>query len=274
MNAVVRPIHLPGAAALDVLRRRAQATLSAWAQEWVSGWANDSQAAVHVRTVADEEAQSGHEYSAVRTEAGCMWFRCGPANRLSFGRAVVGAELMPRSACADDWIAGVVDCAMEARDRALCSALLGTPLSEPLPPAPGVLPKCVRAFGAGAVQFLCDELALDAIVDRAVWRNVPPTQREDAHRLPKVTPLERATQRAKVRLEVILGSVAVELPTLLDLRRGDVLRLPQRLDQGIAVLCEGKPLARAALGETQGRKAVQILAEPPALPRTNSPEGQ
>jgi flagellar motor switch protein FliM len=50
----------------------------------------------------------------------------------------------------------------------------------------------------------------------------------------------------------------------MDLRCGDVLRLPQRLDQGIAVLCEGKMLAHALLGETQGRKSVQLFADLPS----------
>lgn len=82
-----------------------------------------------------------------------------------------------------------------------------------------------------------------------------------ASSLVTLTPLDRAVQRTRVALDIMLGSVEVELPKLLDLRCGDVLRLPQRLDQRIAVLCAGRPLARAVLGETQGRKCVQLLAD-------------
>jgi flagellar motor switch protein FliM len=81
--------------------------------------------------------------------------------------------------------------------------------------------------------------------------------------LPKQTALDQAAARARMRLDAMLGSVEVELPKLLDLRCGDVLRLPLRLDQRICVLCEGIPLAHAALGETQGRKGMQVIARHP-----------
>ena len=260
MNAIERPIHLPGTAALDSLRQRAQAAFDAWAREWVSGRVADGQrtAELSVCALAGERSHA-HEYEAVRSEAGCMWFRCSAADYLNFGSAVAGAELMPGSAYVDDWIADVIDCARNARNRALCSALLGTPVVNALPPSLIALPANLFAFGSGAVQLSCDALGLHVIADSAIWRSVPPSERAPAHRRAKLMPLDRAARRAKAKLDVMLGSVEVELPKLLDLRCGDVLRLPQRLDQGIAVLCEGKPLARAALGETHGRKCVQMI---------------
>lgn len=260
MNAAARPIYVPGAAAFDSLQQRAQAALDAWSREWVSGCASGAQpvATLQVCAASDRARPQPHEYyDAVRTETGCMWFRCSAADRLSFAGAVVGAELMRGSAYADDWIAAVADGAWDTRNRALCSALLGAPVSDALTAS---VSASLFAFGSGAVRLSCDMLGLHAIADSVIWRSVPPTKRAVAHRLPKLTPLDRAAQRAMAPLDIMLGSVEVELPKLLDLRCGDVLRLPQRLDQGIAVLCDSKPLARAVLGETQGRKCVQVFS--------------
>lgn len=264
MNTAVRPIHISSDAAVDVLRQRGQAALDGWAREWVSGWTSDGQRAskVQVRAVTDGAGVQSYEFEALRTEAGCIWFSCSPVDRLSFGRAVVGAELMRGSRCADDWIAGLIDCARDARNRALCSGLLGMRPIEALPAGACVVPPELFVFGSGAIQLSCDALGLYAIADSAVWRSVPPV-RTRSQPLPKLAPLDQAASRARMRLDVMLGSVEVELPKLLDLRCGDVLRLPQRLDQEVAVLCEGKPLAHAALGETQGCKAIQVIARHP-----------
>jgi hypothetical protein len=124
------------------------------------------------------------------------------------------------------------------------------------------LPENLRDFGSGAVQLSCEALGLFAIADRAVWRSVPPSERAAVAR-PALTPVDRAASRAAVRLDVMLGSVEVELPKVLDLREGDILRLPQRLDQPLAVVCAGKPLAHAVLGEVHGRRGAQLVAGRP-----------
>lgn len=261
MSAAVRPIHVPGATARESLRQRAQAALDAWARDWVSGHASGAQAtpALHVCPVHEGDRSRDRErYDALCTQTGVIWFRCTHDDRFSFDTAVAGAGLLADCSYADEWIAGVTDDAWDARNHALCSALLGSPIRDAVttPPSAGLL-----AFGSGAVELSCAALGLHAIADSAVWRSVPPSERAAASSLVTLTPLDRAVQRARVALDIMLGSVEVELPKLLDLRCGDVLRLPQRLDQRIAVLCAGKPLARAVLGETQGRKCVQLLAD-------------
>jgi len=272
VNATVRPIHLPGAAALELLRARAQAALDGWAAEWVVGWGGDAlQAdALQLRVAPTEAVQSVPlGFEALCAEAGCIWFGCGAADRSELGRAVVGAELMPGAVCADDWIADAVDRAWEARNRALCTALLGAPSSEAWPASPTALPAQLFAVGSGAVQLSCDAIGLQAIADGGVWQAMPPGERSSAQRLPAPAALSQAARRATARLEVVLGSVELELPKLLDLRCGDVLRLPQRLDEQLAVLCDGKPLAHAMLGEAQGRKCVQLFSLPHPDPRND-----
>lgn len=196
-----------------------------------------------------------------------MWIRRSVTDYLNLGRCVVGPELMPRAICGDDWIAGVVDSAWDARNSALCSTLLGAPST--VLRAPEVeLPEALFAFGSGAVQLSCDILGLHAIADKAVWRALPVVPRAPAQSLPSLAPLDQATQRAVVRLDVVVGDVEVDLPNLLDLHCGDVLRLPQRLDEGMTVLLEGKPLARAVLGRMQDRMCVQVFANhQPEAPR-------
>jgi flagellar motor switch/type III secretory pathway protein FliN len=260
VSAPVRPIHLPGAKALASVRQRTQTALVAWARQWVSGWQESDQRITALQVSAAEGvAQSpADEYEALRSATGCVWFRRAAGDRVSLSRAVVGTELMSRTACVDDWIAGIADQAWGTRNRALCLELLGAPVGTATPASESELPASLFAFGSGAVQLSCEPLGLLAIVDSAVWLSVPPMERT-THPLPKLAPLEQAAQRAAVRLEVVLGNVEVELGHVLDLRCGDVLRLQQQLDQSMAVLCEGKPLARAVLGESQGRKSVRIV---------------
>lgn len=256
----MRPIILPGAAALEWLRSRAQSALDAWAREWVVGYESRLGTALRVEAIDGAHRSDIREYEVARTDAGCMWFRVSRADRLDLSCAVVGHELMPRSACADDWIAGVVDGAWLALTRELTTALLlGAPVPSKWPPQLTALPAAALATGAGSVLISCESLGLHAVADSNLWRSVPPTQRDVTQRLPGLTAVDRAIRNARARLEVMLGSTEVELPKLVDLRCGDVLRLPQRLDQGLAVLCEGRPLAQASLGQAQGRVCVQIV---------------
>ncbi|HEY5760120.1 MAG TPA: FliM/FliN family flagellar motor C-terminal domain-containing protein [Steroidobacter sp.] len=259
MSGAVRPIILPGAAALEWLRLRAQSALDAWAREWVVAHGSRLDGALRVEAIDCTHRTNIHEYEVVCTDAGCMWFRAGRADRLDLGCAVVGHQLMPRSTCADDWIAGVVDGARHALTRELTTALLGAPMPGKWPPHLTALPAAALATGTGSVLICCEGLGLHAVADGSVWRSVPPTRRDVSQRLPALTAVDRAIRKARARLDVMLGSTEVELPKLVDLRCGDVLRLPQRLDQSLAVLCEGQPLAQAALGQAQGRICVQIV---------------
>jgi len=253
MKGAVRPIHLPGAAALESLRQRAQAALDAWAREWISPWTSgDHIATLQICSAVAATETNANEYEVVRAAAGAIWFRSGVNDISTFGHAII---------CADEWIADVVDAAWAARNRALCTALVGVPVSKDgRSTSLNALPANLFEFGSGAVQLSCDSLGLYAIVDDAVWRDTPPGERAVAQRRPKVTPVDKAALRAQVRLDVMLGSVEVELPKLLELRRDDVLRLPRQLNEGLTLLCAGKPLARVALGEQQGRKCVQIVS--------------
>jgi hypothetical protein len=258
MSAPVRPIYVPGEAARESVRQRAQAALDAWLREWVSGHYDGPHPRLTLQACSRGEREHAYEYSDVlRTKAGCIWFRRNTADRLNFGGAVVGATLMSGAAFVDDWMRAIADQGWDERNRMLCAALLGVPETDS---AAIPLPTELLAFGSGAVQVSCDAVGLHAIADRGVWRSVPPSERMPSRPRAALTPLERAAQRSRLRVDAMLGSVEVDLPKLLDLQCGDVLRLPQRLDRGITLQCADAPFARAVLGEQQQRKCVQLTA--------------
>ncbi len=259
MSMAVRPIHIPGKAALDWLRQQSLAALDDWGREWLSAWTPGDvrMQSLTISGIGDRVRPPLREYEAVSGGSGSLWVRRSAADLSSFGRIVLGAELMPRLSCVDDWVAETADHAWNARNRALCASLLGAATTQL--GASSELPADLFAFGSGAVVISCDALGLHAIADKNIWSSVPPGTRAAGRSPPMLTPVEQATRNKALRLDVMLGSVEVELPKLLDLRTGDVVRLPQRLDEGITVLCEGQPLAQATLGATQGYKGVQLF---------------
>lgn len=272
MSAPVRHLFVQGLGAFQWLRRRVHASLDAWAGEWVSEWASDIKRleCLHVVPIDQDLMARQGEYQMVRTAAGRMWFRQSPDDRLQCSRAVVGSDLMLRIASADEWTRDITDHARSVRNEALCASLMDAPILQGPPASTGELPAELFAVGSGAVRVQWAETGLYAVADAGVWRSMPPIE-PSTQSLPKLTPMDRAAHRAKAQLDVMLGSVDIGLPSLLDLHRGDVLRLPQRLDQGIAVLCGGKPLAYAVLGMTDGRKSVRILGNDPTTNNEDNP---
>lgn len=258
----VRPFNVWSDAALDHVRRRANDALQAWAQEWLGVTLGEAQArpTVHVKALGEGPTPVPGEYDAVRGALASLWVCTSGHCRSAFGNAVVGPELMPGGSAADDWVALAVDRAWSARDRLLCRALLGEPLAEgPLPPPRGEFAALLER-GSGAVQITCEALGLHALADRSVMRDMPPAERGAVRRLPPAVAIEQAMRPATLHVEALLGSVELELDQVLDLRRGDVLRLPQRLDQRLSLSCAGRPLAGVELGETRGFKAIQVFA--------------
>ncbi len=250
----VRPFHLPGAGALAQVRQRVHAALRSWAREWLAD--DDRLAATTVESATREHVRGAEDFEGLVGAKGRVWFRQGASERASFGRAVLGDALMPRSLPADDWVADVAGEAWTLRNRALCESLVGAALAAPPADDSSGSMHVMRA-GSGAITIRCEPLGLFAIADAGVWSLTPPTERP-AGRAPALVPLERAARQSSLRIEVLLGSAELPLPTIMDLRRGDVLRLSSRLDQPLAVCCEGRPFARALLGDLDGRRSILI----------------
>lgn len=258
MSAAVRAVHLPAATALAGIAQRLRAALAPWASEWTLRGSADAfgELSVDARSADGDLGSRATDFQPVGCRTGTLWIRRTAADIARLGRAVVGDAMMPRGSCADAWVADVVEHAWAARNRTIASALLQATPDEGTSPLV-TLPSSLFAFGAGSVYCSCDALGLHLVADQSIWRSQPPNERTLRAR-GKLTPLDEAARRAGMRIEVVLGSVELEVPKVLDLRCGDVLRLPQSLDEGVSVLCEGRPVARATLGERRGRKCVQL----------------
>jgi flagellar motor switch/type III secretory pathway protein FliN len=253
----VRPVHLLGDAVRSHLLGRAQAAIERWAGQWTVGlglpaWQLQA-------PVTPDGAARAAAYQSVAAQHGRLWVRRSDEDQLRFRAAVTGADAPAGEI--DDWIVSAVEAAWAALHQTLCDAWeLGPVQCAADLPAPAALPAHVTAFGSGAVRLSCDALALDIVVDSAVLRSVPPFERGTTPALAPLAPLNRAAERSEVRLDVLLGSVELDVGTLLDLRVGDVLRLPRRLEQALPVHFEGQAIAGARLGEASGHKAVRLLA--------------
>jgi flagellar motor switch/type III secretory pathway protein FliN len=258
MSDPVRSIHLPSATAQEALRQRAQVAFDEWARSWARNCA-DGAPHVQIETLTTAMNSRQHEYEVMQAGPGRIWFRTGKFDRAAFARAVVGPALMLDASPVDEWVQMAVNRAREARNLSLCVALFGGTLFDSRAHST-TLPSSLFAFGSGAMVVRCEPLGCFAIVDGAVWRSVPPSERGSAQRRSELTPIERAVDGGRVRLEIELGNIELAVPRLLDLQPGDVLRVPERLDQGITVCSGGKPLARAVLGQRGGRKCVQIVS--------------
>jgi hypothetical protein len=254
-NGDARPVVLLDARMLETVRECAQSALAAWGAEWL-GAAPPPLAA----TLA--AAPPRHEtFEPWRGERGGLWIRWEAADDARLVEAVAGPSALRGPLFADEWIAQVARRARRRRNAVLCAALAGGSAGEPAEAATMRLPRALFTPGAGTVRLEGPELGLVAFVERAAWQGLPRAGRDAAAQaLPAPAPLEAALAGAALRLDVMLGSVELELPRILQLRCGDVLRLPRRLDEPLQVSCAGQPVASALLGERHGRRSVQLLA--------------
>jgi hypothetical protein len=282
VSADLRPIRLLGHHALAALEARVQAALegevAAWLQPHVRPVAlqlrapqRDDAGSRGARDERDGHAGgdtpgdpvAGDGSSAASSPAferfegahGTLWIRRRPVDRWAWLRASLGeAFCTGDDAPADAWAAAVAEQGWGARNDALCEALTGPASSKP---ADGP-DEALYALGSGAVQIEAAALGLFALADAGVLRHVPPRAVAALGSDPPRVPLDRAAARAGVGLDVSVGRVEIGLRTLLELRPGDVLRLPTRLDDTLPLGPPAAPPLRCALGESAGRAAVRI----------------
>lgn len=244
-----RPLRLVGAQALRAIELRLLSALLPWAQDWLPAPA--AEPTLRLQAVPRGALPAGrHELHA--NQSGRVWFRHAEADARALATALLGA---PPARHANDAVfdAALAD-ARRARNRAIAELLIGPhddPVEAPLDPA-------LAAFGSGALQIEGEAIGLAAFADEGVLRHVPPLEGARAA-LPRLVPLEQTLHRAPLQLEVTLGSVELELGPLLGLGVGDVIRLPTRLDELLAVSAGGHRLAGGRPGEHRGQRAVQLL---------------
>jgi hypothetical protein len=193
-------------------------------------------------------------------ERGHLWFRCERDDMLNLGRSLFGSYPGNEGEF-PAWIEKIILCARDDFRKAISKVLLGDGLVAASRVSSEAMPRSIFQSGSGAVQIVCPESGLYVVADMDIWKNRSLVLAGASSRaLPPLSALEGALIRKTATLEVVLGGVQVELSMLLNLCCGDVLRLPNRLDDSLTVLCEGVPLARAHLGEVRGQVGVQLVS--------------
>jgi len=162
-----RLLHSRGAAALELLRQRAQTALDTWMQQWAIN--GPIPAAVTVTPLLDREQWQHHAYQQLRDAKGGLWIRAGAVDRAGLAQSVVGSD--PQFAPVQV-IEEIVDLAALARAEELRAALFGESAGLPAVEITDELPPDLLAFGCGAVGIVCSASGLHAIVDAGVWRAV------------------------------------------------------------------------------------------------------
>jgi flagellar motor switch/type III secretory pathway protein FliN len=252
VSAVARPFVVLGSTTLRAVESHAQAALGAWAQEWIAeGEPEVSAERVEAGTCAPAS------FLACSGPHGSIWIRHEPDNIPGLGQIVLGPDFMRDGQCPDTWSESAIRRARVSMNEAIAFAMTGSRGAQDEPRELLPLPAELHAPGSGAAELHCALLGLHVVIDAAA--NLRFAAVSARGELPPVSPLATALAAVKLNLSVPLGEVTLELGNLATLAAGDVLRLPKRLGEPIDVLCEGKPLARAALGESAGRKGIQIL---------------
>lgn len=252
----MRPILLMAASALAALEAHAVAALEPWAAGWLRPPARPF--AARLRAMPGDEGRDAAmqgPFERLHGEGGRLWIRGGAGDRAALLRASLGEAFLDAAGRpVDAWAAALSERGWQARNAALCAAWIGparaTPCEGP--------DEDVHAHGAGAVRLEAPAIGLFAIADAGVWRHLLAHAGRRPRVDPACVPLDRACGRAAVRLSVSAGRVELGLRTLLGLRAGDVLRLPTRLDEPLALGHGDAPPLRCALGEAAGRAAVRL----------------
>ncbi len=251
MSPDVRPLRFVSAHARGAVELRVLSALLAWMHDWIPNGAPEP--ALRVRAELDAAAMAAAA-DLHATANGRVWFRRSDADDCALAAALLGAAALPKLPT-DPVFAGALAQARRARNRAVAQALVGAHEDA----VESVPDPALRAFGAGALQIECETVGLSLLADGGVLRQVPPREVGLRSATPAVA-LERTLANAPVRVEVDLGSVEIELASLLELGRGDVIRVPTRLTEGALVHIDGAAIGRASLGTHEGRRAVQLVA--------------
>jgi len=151
--------NLPGATALELLRRRAQVALETWIEEWAAG--RPSPAALTVSTTIAREEWQDHSCYQLRDANGGLWIRANAADRARLARCIFGPDReLPSSAVVEE----IVNMAALARAEELRVALFGES-SLPVAELVTQLPAQLFAPGSSAVQMICSSVGLRAVAD-------------------------------------------------------------------------------------------------------------
>jgi flagellar motor switch/type III secretory pathway protein FliN len=250
VSASVRPLHWVTPHVAQAIELRVLAALTAWAQDWLP----QDQVPLHVKVSALTALPNEKEPFELHAAAGArLWVRQSPSDSQSLAAALLASA----ADTADPILAHAAQCAACERNASLALALVGEAAAcQPATPDPSL-----AAFASGALQLECPAIGLFAVTDASALRHVAPGERAPA--LERPAPLLRALGRASATATAVLGRVELPLNDLLQMRAGDVLRLPTSLEAALALEVSGVCFATAELGRVGHQVSVQLLAPVP-----------
>lgn len=254
-NGATREFRLVGTRHLQSLRQALDAALASWAGDWLAHDGAPPALDLHLSTLPHTWAFESWEPDSLSWGDARVWLDNSPALRARLGEAIAGPS--GATAIADRWLATLLERARRERDRALCVALAGSADARAVRAAGEAVPDAVRRPGSGAIRIACPAIGLDVVASLAAWRRHLARAAGTAA-APARQPLVAAAADGVVRLVATLGGAALDAPTALDLRRGDVLRLARSVDDGVDVTCEGTRICRADLGRLGERLGVRL----------------
>jgi hypothetical protein len=258
-----RPLRLLGASLLSALAAACAAAVDAWVADW--GIAADGVAcacaAADQATARPERWRQGW-----RADGGMIWTAWTPTLAADIGHAMFahGQLVAPPQADEPALAPTAAAAALDALLALLAERICGVGPREPaLPgqqPADAYLPlsgavQLEVALGRGTLYCLLDAAAVQAWSGRAALGPSPALPRLGTLKL------RDALGAVPLALPVRLGSVAVDLASLMTVGIGDVIRLDVALDRRLEVTTpDGKPLFAAHLGRSGEQVAVELAA--------------
>lgn len=269
----------------EQLRGMAAAAFAGWREAWVGTASAGSPEATRCRN--PQEVGGALTEAAWRPwgEMGWAWWavagRGQGSDRAVPGldelfRALVGEASAAPLAGRGEAQASVAEDLVRAAWRDLERRLGG--LVPPRPPTadPARPPAFSPWSGALLLTFPWWDAELWLLLDgAAVEHRLAPTRRAPAP-AGGLVPVWRALSRRPASIQVLAGSFELDLGTLASLRPGDVIRIPQALDQPLDVLAVGAPdqpptpIGAAFLGRVGDRRAVELVRRSPAEPGRQS----
>lgn len=256
MNPVY-PFRLHGnedRAAVRTAIQKVQAT-------WVSTWfASAPDGDVEFGFDSDPRPPNAEIWTVVKTdpENWMAWQTTARSGR-DYARLLLNAPLGPRADITPLIERLLGECLVDLAIRVFDAAGLGQVTEDPEQVALGALR---IGYGSGAMfGVLGGGLPhLPFAIGGATAAGLIGRPQRTAANAGPIQPRESAIAGAVAKLEVILGQAELTLAELANVSIGDVIRLQSPFREPLTVkTCGGRPVVRARLGASRGRKAIQII---------------
>lgn len=263
----VRPLRLLGASRLAALDAALAADVAAWAADW----GVDTEVVAHACTAAGEAGiRAGHWRQGWRAGEAAAWLDWPAHVGVEIERAMFaqGQLLAPAQASEPALAPAAAGAALDALLALLADRVCGasTPAQTRAAMSPGQQPEreWLPLSGAVVLQVSIGGAALSCLLNAdAVQGLTGGGASGQGQALPGLAALKvsEALGPVPLALPVRLGTVDVDLASLMTVGIGDVIRLDVALDRLLEVSTpDGKPLFAAHLGRSGDQVAIEVAA--------------